>query len=637
MMFALALLACVAAAVGSALASKRLATSQQWLATIGAVLVPLAALVVMVRGHVTKATPDTFQVLGQFAPVSDSIAVGRNSRADVRIPWLATDTLSVVWIVRDSTGRRHVIANRGSAVVFANGVPVNALRARRTTTLTLLGKNTSEVRIAMPRWPLSCLAGWDAQCAIREITAPGFHRRVRLNAEPVTGAKLGQGASPDFSIFRTGGRTYIASTTPRLVRVNADTLPSVADMPGDSITIGRGADAARLHFADDVASGRQRIFYGGTLTSDKWPLSAGAERDRFRVVAGGTIPSGTLPLIDLTEWTSGRALPYEGVIARDSGQWRWAHDGIEKRIALDSFVYMSANETSRASRGHIVRIAGGAAAMNPLVIIAALWILGALLLGLNASMAEGAMLPLRTVLLGLAYTLVFVRSLLAFRVSVAPPFLAEVQTTLIALLIVLPIGVVLVERWQLLWSALSDKPATQTARQWFASTRGRTRLLLSGTSILAAPLLVLGVSRGNAGLSFLAGTIVLLGIIGLMAIQRLLMPPSEGAGALASPLAILDQPRDRDFGLDRLIRAVAILLMLVAFYLELFLAQRIPFVAVVVLHLVLVFALWRFVTLRESIGPRYDIKWLARRAALAGIVVGGFTAIAAGQADPLGR
>ncbi|MEO8621745.1 MAG: hypothetical protein ABI625_11820, partial [bacterium] len=635
MMFALALLACVVAAVGFALASKRLAPSLQWLTTLGAVLVPLVALVVMVRGHVTKATPDTFQLLGQFAPMSDGIAVGRNSRADVRIPWLATDTLSVVWVVRDSTGRRHVTASRGSAVVFANGTPVNALHVGRTTTLTLLGKQTSEVRITMPRWPLSCLAGWDSQCAIREITGPGFRRRVRLSAEPLTETKLGLGASPDFSIFRSGGRTYIASTTPQLVRVNADTLPNAAEMPGDSITIGRGTDVARLRFADDLASGRQRIIYGGSLTPDKWPLSAGAVRDRFRVVAGGTIPSGTLPLIDLTEWTSGRALPYEGMIARDSGQWSWAHEGIVKRIARDSIVYMSANATAGASRGHIVRIAGGAAAMNPLVVIAALWILGALLLALNASMAEGALLPLRTVLLGLAYTLVFVRSMLAFRVSVAPPFLTEVQTTLIALLIVLPIGVVLVERWQLLWSAISDKPTTQTARQWLGSTRGRTRLLLSGASILAAPLLVLGVSRGNAGLSFLAGTIVLLGIIGLMAIQRLLMPPSEGAGALASPLAILDQPRERDFGLDRLIRAVAILLMLVAFYLELFLAQRIPFVAVVALHLALVFALWRFVTLRETIGPRYDIKWLARRAALAGALVGGFTAIAAGQAEPL--
>ncbi len=640
MTFALALLSCVAAAVLFGLASKRLAASSQWVATLGAVLVPLGALVFMVRGHVATSTPDSFQVLGQFAPSGDSISVGRGSRADVRISWLATDTTSVVWVARDVvTGRRRVTASAGAPVVFANGSPVNAARVGRAATLTLLGTDSTVVRITTPRWPLTCLAGWDAQCAIRVITVPasGFRRIVRLTSEPVTEAVLGQarGALPDFSLFRSGGRPYISSSAPQRIRVNADTLPNSAELRGDTIAIGRGADAARLRFVDDGASGRQRIFYGATLASDKWLLGGDATRDRFRVVSGSVGPSGTLPLIELTEWTSGRAAPYEGVLARDNDQWRFTHDGIERLISTDSIALFSANETSTASRGHIVRIARDDSAVSPLAVIAALWVLGALLLAFNAGMAEGALPPLRTALLGLAYTLVFVRSMLAFRVSVAPPSLADAQTTLIALLVALPCCVVLIERWALLWSAVSDKPAGQSMRQWIASPRGRMRVAMSVASLLAVPLLVLAVSRGNTGLTVLAGTIVVLGVIGLISIQRLLMPPSEGVGALASPLAMLDQPRDRDFGLDRLIRAVGILLMLVAFYLELYLARRAPFVAVAMLHVGLVFALWRFVALRETIGPRYGIGWLARRAALVGGVTGLLTVIAAGQAEPL--
>ncbi len=644
MSFALALLTCVGASILFGAVSRWISLRWQWLPTLGAILLPLAALWLLVRGHLVQTSTESFQVAGQFAPIGDTVSIGSGAAADVVVRLDAADTTSLVWVTRDpQSGMRHVEVSPGMPVVFVNGVPVNAARLDRSSTIALLGQDTTVISVDMPRWPLSCLLGMNA-CAIRELVVTdgpaslrGTKRTVRLSTASIAETVLGQpvGSLPQFSIFRTGGKSFVTSSTPALVRVGADTLPNTVDTPGDSLTVGRGTDGLRFRFRDDVRAGRQLIFYDSRRGERQWSLSRGGEQSRFRVASGGATPVGTLPLIDLNDWPIARAPAYEGILARDSARWSWTHRGVATPIVTDSNYLFAASELSPDARGHIVRIANDASGADPLLLLSALWIAGAALLAATAVQRNGAIPSLRVLLLGLAYTLVFARSVLAIRVYAAPPSLADALTTLVALVIVLPSMIVLIERWQWLWSGWRRRQPGWTLRQWMQKGVDRKSAVLAVAALAASPVLVFVVSRGNGSLAVLAVTIVSLGIVGLMVVQRILMPPTESALALHSPLAILDQPHDRDLGVDRLFRAVVILLMLVFFYLELYVAQRVHFAAVAGVHLAFVAALWRFVTLRESIVPQYKWGWLLRRTALIALFAGAAVAVTTGEAAPL--
>src|SRR4029078_1878848 len=149
----------------------------------------------------------------------------------------------------------------------------------------------------------------------------------------------------------------------------------------------------------------------------------------------------------LSEWPLGpRAADYAGVLEESAqgGGWWWRHAGTSTRVAANAMTQWPSDSGARP-RGHIIRLGHASLAANPILAISILWIAGALVLAFGAS---GVVHPaLRTGILGLVYTLTFVRALLAVRVSQAPPFLTDVTTTVIALLCALPACVTLIENW----------------------------------------------------------------------------------------------------------------------------------------------------------------------------------------------
>ena len=102
------------------------------------------------------------------------------------------------------------------------------------------------------------------------------------------------------------------------------------------------------------------------------------------------------------------------------------------RVRLNALTEWPADTGTRV-RGHVVRLGHASLTANPILAMTILWIAGALVLAFGAATA-GAHAGLRTGLLGLVYSLTFVRALLTVRVSQAPPFLTDATTTVIALL-----------------------------------------------------------------------------------------------------------------------------------------------------------------------------------------------------------
>ena len=111
----------------------------------------------------------------------------------------------------------------------------------------------------------------------------------------------------------------------------------------------------------------------------------------------------------------------------------------------------------------------------------------------------------------MAYTLIFVRALLAVRVSQAPPFLADATTTLIALLCALPACVALIESWSQLWAAVTNS-VTPVWR----------RIALGAAIVAIAPLAAFAASRWNVQIALLTATIVVAATGGLVAVQHVL-------------------------------------------------------------------------------------------------------------------
>jgi hypothetical protein len=615
MTLAIALAACVLATIACSVLSMFATPRGRQALTLAAILVPLAMLAAILRRHQDASPVDTFQVVGQFAPATDTLVIGRGGEADVRVANIDADSASVIRLVPDrAAGRLGVETTAGMTVVFAGDRPINAAPVGARSAITLMGRDTLHVVMRTPRWPLSCLAGLPRRCARRVLSvtdASGTIVRrvdVRLTDGGISETALGV-ATPRFVLFSSARHAYIASVDPGRVLVDGKALPNGAVIDGDSLTIGRGSAAITLRFRTDRATNRRLVLYDEHLASSRWRLEGDGVRRVFVVNASDSAHAapGTLPLIDLGDWPLGpRATAYAGVLEEAAGGWWWHHAGASMRLPTNALAQWPSDSGSRV-RGHIVRVGHASLAANPLLAIMILWIAGALVLAFGAGGVAGTHPGLRTGLLGLSYALVFVRALLAVRVSQAPPFLTDATTTVIALLCALPACVALIESWPWLWTTTS--PGTSGGRR-----------IAFGTAVIAiAPVVAFVASRWNVQIALLTATIVVASTAGLVAVQHVLGSRSHRRSVAATPLAMLEPPEHGDLGLVQLIRAVATLLVLVAFYVELEFARRVPWWLIAAAHAALVAGVWWFFELRARVLPRIALRSVATRAILAAV------------------
>jgi len=616
MTLAIALAACILAAAACSVLSMSATPFGRRILTLVVVIVPLAMLGAILRRHRDATPVDTFQVVGQFAPATDTLLVGRGSDADVHVGTIDADSEALVRLIPDRTPDRLRIATTpGMSVVFDGDRPINAAPIGSRTVITLVGADTMTLSVRTPRWPLSCLTGWQRRCTRRVVSladASGAVLKrldIRLTETGITEGTVGMTA-PRFVMFSSGHRAYISSGEPDRLLVDGEPLPASGAIESDSLTIGRGSAAITLHFRTERPANRRLVLYDEHLASWRWRLESDGARRLFVVNSSDSARAapGTLPLIDLGEWPLGpHAADYSGVLEATQGGWWWRHAGTSARVATNAITQWP-SDTGARTRGHIVRLGHASLAANPILAMSILWIAGALVLALGMS---GSTHPgLRTGLLGLAYTLTFVRALLAVRVSLAPPFLTDATTTVIALLCALPACVALIENWPALWSLV-----TNPTRSW------ARRIVLVGATLAIAPFIALLASRGNLQIALLTGTIVVAATGGLVAVQHVLGSRSHRRAVTATPLAMLEPPEQGDLGLVQLIRAVATLLVLVAFYVELELARRAPWWVIAAAHAALVAAVWWFFELRARVLPRLKLRAIAGRTALVAIGV----------------
>jgi cell division protein FtsW (lipid II flippase) len=541
-------------------------------ATLIGVSVPLALLAMILRGRDASRSGQSLQVIGQYAFLLDTLRIGADPGADVRIPapsggWSGSGVVAVHFAPNDQSLSIH--AAPGSPPVVVGEQVLGAARLGRSAAIAVGRSGTAPVTIqaAMPWWPIGCTTRIASLCRDRVLRIAGAVAAVRTTANGVWSDALGPSFSrlPSFVVFRRDGGVYVAAGARTSLTVNG--VAPIADgrSATGAIEIGIGREVSRLRVVANRQANRMEVLFGGRLVGDRWPLHAGSDRAVHRVSYGSQASPGTLPLIDLNGTPLGaNANAYSGALEWSPGRWRWYADGRVRTLSVGQTVVLPGTGSPRTERGHLVRLAEGTAADGSLANVAIVWLLGALLLATTAGAAAGAVSALRIGVLGLAYTLAMVRSTVAIRVATAEPFNAEAVPTTLVFLIAFPVLVWLLERlWQHDWR----KPLAALGRQ------GWSRFAIDASVVVAAGIATY-VFAGGLDRALFVVFIVLVGSVGLLILQRLLVPREAQTAAVGSPLGMFEIGAERGFSSRHLMRAVSTLLVLVVLYIALALSLR---------------------------------------------------------------
>jgi hypothetical protein len=130
-------------------------------ATFVAVAVPLGLVAALLRGHDRSRAGQSFQVVGQYAFLLDTLRIGAGTGADVRIPApsgsrLGSGLVAVHFTPNDSL--LIVRAEPGAPPVVVGDRMLAAAPVGRSASVTVAraGAAPVAVRVAMPWWPLGC-------------------------------------------------------------------------------------------------------------------------------------------------------------------------------------------------------------------------------------------------------------------------------------------------------------------------------------------------------------------------------------------------------------------------------------------------------------------------------------------------
>ncbi|MGZ8471388.1 MAG: hypothetical protein ACXW61_16525, partial [Gemmatirosa sp.] len=332
-----------------------------------------------------------------------------------------------------------------------------------------------------------------------------------------------------------------------------------------------------------------RVVFGRRLAPAAWPLVArGGVRAVWRVSGasdGAERQPGTLARLALgveAPLGPGRRGAYDGALAWTGRAWEWHAAGRARELAPRVDQLLPGTGSAATERGHLLRIAPADAAANPLPLLSAFWLLGALLLAADAARGGRDARALRVAVVGVTYALLCVRVVLAVRVTRAAPFSEEAVPTTIVLLAAFPLLAWLLARWTTLpglgprlapaWGALRDgvraggAAARVQLRAW--------RVPATATLLVAGTALAVWAGAGGADRAAFTLLVPLVGSVGLAALHRVLVPALAQDAARGAPLGFLAPHSDFGFGRRHLARSVLALLVLVALYVALILSPR---------------------------------------------------------------
>jgi cell division protein FtsW (lipid II flippase) len=651
MMLALAIVVCLLATAAAAVAAARLPRRTAWLWTLAAVLVPLGGLGVL-AGRTPPAEPAfRAQVVGQYFPLLDTVRVGSTAAADVGIPaGGAGVALRVAYDLRASALRLHV--DSGTAPVLAGDVPVNALPLGRAATIRVGGARPLEIRSSMPRWPVGCLVRLERWCGDRvwHVSAAGRQRslRVRVTEAGASGAALRDPllSSAPFVLFRHGARAYLAASPSAPVTVNGRAVPARASVAAPAaLQVGLRRAAVRAELVPDRQSNRLLVRFTRGLSSETWGLAVAGPRTVYRVTSGAaTTPAGTLPLLDLGDDVplGPRARAYDGALEWTARGWRWHGAGQVRAVPSAGELLLPGSSVVGGDRGHLLRVSPRPLPSGPVPVLAVVWLLGAVLLATNATRASQAAPWFRVAALGCVYTVVLVRTVLAVRVSQAPPYSSESIPTTLIFLAACPALVWLLERWATLpglgLSAAIAARGGPADRRWmpresWAATAAALFVLVG--AIAAGSMADTGWRAVSTERALFVAVVLMAGTLGVLALHGVLIAAPARGAAREAPLGLLVPRSEQGFGQRHLIRTVAALMVLVTLYISLALSLRgVAPPLSGLLYLVVVGAAYAVVGMRERVRPRLRPR---RHAAWVAAAAGGallLTPFALGAARP---
>ena len=603
MTLTVALLLAVTVTAVVAYAASRFPTRFPRVATLIVVATPMLLLAAMLRGRTDGRSGQSLQVVGQYAFLLDTLRIGAGPTADVRIPSpsggrTGSGSVSVHFAPDDSS--LVVRTAQGAPPVTAGEAVLAAARIGRQASLGLsrTGGGAVAVSVAMPWWPIGCATRIESLCARRVIRAGGGAATVRVSEAGVWSDAVAPSLSkvPSFVLFRRAGTVYVAAGARTMMTIGGRPPASEARVTSGTLEIGLGREVSRVQVVADRRTNRLDVLFRGRLVGERWPLYAGSERAIHRISYGAPASPGTLPLIDLTGVPLGSdAAAYSGALEWSPGRWRWHADGVVRSLATGEMNRLPGTGSARNERGHLVRLSEGVGAVGPLASITLVWALGALLLAASTGAVSGAVPALRLGVLGLAYTIAMVRSVIAIRVATSEPFNAEAVPTTVVFLIAFPVLVSLLERmretdWQRLRMGIGS------ALRW----RFASQLLVVPAAAVATYFLAGGLDR-----ALFVVFIIVAGTGGLLVLQALLVPREARTGAVGAPLAMFEIGAERGFSSRHLMRAVSTLLVLVVLYIALALSLRgvPPYLSMTGYAVVLAF-LYAAAELRGRVWPR---------------------------------
>jgi len=607
------------------------------LATFVVVGVPLVLASLILRGRTGSRSAQSLQVVGQYGFLLDTLRIGSGPDADVRIPSPnngRAGTGLVAAHFRPNDSSIVVRAEPGAPPVIVTDRVLGAAIVGRSASIALTkpGGTPTTIRARMPWWPLGCTTRLASLCGDRVLTAGTVSARARVSESGLWSDAIDPAFArlPAFVLFRRDGHVYVAPGSRVSVTVNGVAPPAEGSAADGAIEIGIGRDVSRLRVSADRRANRMRVLFGGRLVGDRWPLHAGGDRTVHRVSYGAPASPGTLPLIDLSGTPLGTsASPYSGALEWVPGRWRWHGDGRMRTLAIGETVLLPGTGPARSERGHLVRLSDGAGAQAPLMSIAIVWLLGALLLAASAGSPTGSIPALRLAVLGLAATLALARATIAVRVATSEPFNAEAVPTTLVFLIAFPTLVWLLERMR--------------HNDWRRSvqTLGRATWLRLGVDavVVAAAAVTTYVLAGGTDRALFVVFIVGAGTAGLLVLQSLLVPREALDATAGAPLGMFEIGAERGFSSRHLLRAVSTLLVLVVLYIALALSLRgvPPYLSMTAYSVVLVFV-YAAAELRGRVWQRMSPARHAlavRGAAILGAVGGALAALSLLGPHPL--
>jgi hypothetical protein len=539
MVLALLVAGCLLSSAMAGFLASRARTGTARYTLAAAVFAPLVAFLIMQSLARPARSNLSFEVLGQYHALGDTIRIATDSSADFVLP-AREDAGSPVRLALsyDGSTQRHTLrVLRSAEPILLDGEPVNAVRAGRSARIGVPG-SSAEIVLRRPWW---C---W-LQCADRIIERTGSpaesfqlgnSRIVELNGTALT-------------LFRIGHTDYIAGNPDGALRIDDQPIPAALSENAERLRVGvRGGFELRIA----TSASDQRLDLLLPFEYARWYLPNEASRpSRFLLT---TTPADTIPgLIDviaLSRVTPGAGRSrYGGILERTPDGWQLHEASGVRSVELNRSMFVPERSAGRTS-GYLVRLAqqetSPARALTATVLV---WVLGGVLLIWTLRNVRAVPLGLRTAAIGLLYTLIFIRGTLAFRVWLERPFRARAPATFLSLLILLPALIAVYHTWQ------ERSPQGRKGWERFAPIAGFVAITLviglGAVNPVWRSTLVVGVLAPLA-----------IGTVGLWLLQRLLVSPSVDAPQWLSPLAALEETAAGRYSYRQFYAAVAVLAFL---------------------------------------------------------------------------